>query len=331
MDEFDLALADISFLSLQEKIFLKKNLDNLSDLAVLSIADISLLIKRPIRTALWDGARVSLRAIRNLRLLEKCGIGGVRCDEPAFPALLREMFDPPYLLLYRGSLAALQKPCVSVVGTRAVCEEAAEATMEFARSAAQNGFCVVSGLAYGVDSFAHRGALSSGEQASTVAVLPCGIDTVMPSANKSLARHIIASGGALVSEYVPGSPPEPWRYVQRNRIVAAVSSATVVTQAPPGSGALITADFAIDYNRELLFHEVCFCDSAKQAYERGARRLMAKKNGASKMRNTPEKFLEEGAPVIKNYADFVAVRQDVPGGHSLVQGGQLSLFAAARE
>lgn len=219
------------------------------------------------------------------------------------------------LFFYRGILEALRKPCVSVVGTRRVCEKTARAAFGFAKDASLGGWTVVSGLANGIDSFAHKGALSSGLAQSTAAVLPCGIDTVVPYGNRSLARQIISSGGFIGSEYVPGVTAGPWRFVQRNRIVAALSSCTVVVHAPAGSGALITADFALDYNRDVVFHSAGFCDEAEKSC-----------GGGKKNARTSGKFIEEGAPVVENYADFVTVRKSAPGFKICKNKGQLEFF-----
>lgn len=324
MDELSLAIAQISFISLKEKIILHKNLDSLDKLALMSMEDISQIVGRTVNPAFWDGRRTAALAQRSALLMQKMQIGAVRYDEASYPALLREAFDPPFMLFYRGAVSILDGPCVSVVGTRRICREAAQAAFSFAADAVADGVTVVSGLAFGTDACAHKGALAG----KTAAVLPCGIDTITPSAHKVLAQHILAAGGCIASEYVPGTPAESWRYVQRNRIIAALSPATVVIQAPPASGALITADFAVDYNRDVLFHKAGFCDSAQHTAVMVQNRLASSNEGsaAKKMVRTAERFLEEGAPVIENYAEYVAVRNEAPGLHLCKKNGQLQLF-----
>ena len=287
----------------------------MDNLALLSIEELSTIIGRSFGRAVWNGKSCRALAEKGFCLAESKGINSVFYYEAEFPAMLRTIPDPPYAFFYCGTLEALKKPCVSVVGTRRVLEKTARAAFSFAKESAVSGQTVVSGLANGIDSFAHKGALASGVLQSTAAILPCGIDTVVPYGNKNLAQQIVKSGGFIASEYVPGVPAEPWRFVQRNRLVAALSSCTVVVHAPAGSGALITADFAIDYNRDVVFHSAGFCSEAE-------------KNGRIGKKNvrTSEKFIEEGAPIIENYADFIAVRKSAPGFKICKNKGQLEFF-----
>ena len=251
MNILDIAIASISFLTFREKILLQKNIDTLDRLVILSIEELSSIIGRSVKSP-WQAQSIAKLAEFSLKIIETKGIQAVRYDDEDFPPLLREIFDPPYMIFYRGNLNALQKKCISIVGTRKVCEEAAKSTLDFAKEAALDNRLIISGLANGIDSFAHRGALSSCVGASTAAVLPCGIDTIVPTANKKLADHILRDNGCFLSEYIPGTPAEKWRFVQRNRLIAALSPAVLVCQAPAGSGALITADFALEYNRDVL-------------------------------------------------------------------------------
>ena len=147
----------------------------------------------------------------------------------------------------RPSLLAL--PAVAIVGARACSAYGRQIAAQLARELAAAGLVVVSGLARGVDAEAHRGALEAG--GITVAVLGCGIDRDYPAANRELARQVAASG-LVVSEYAPGVEPAPWRFPARNRIVAGLCSASVVVEARERSGALITADFALEEGREVF-------------------------------------------------------------------------------
>jgi DNA processing protein len=167
-----------------------------------------------------------------------------------YPPLLRELHDPPDRLYLRGGPASiLAEACVAVVGARSCSSYGAQVAREVARELAAAGVVVVSGLARGIDGEAHRGALAAGGR--TVAVLGCGIDRDYPRAHGELAGRIVASG-AVVSEYPPGVEPAPWRFPARNRIVAGLALATVVVEARERSGALITADFALDLGREVF-------------------------------------------------------------------------------
>jgi DNA processing protein len=167
------------------------------------------------------------------------------------PPVLRAIHDPPRGLYLRGDgdpdlLASLS---VAIVGARACSPYGAQIARMLGRELAASCVVVVSGLARGVDAEAHRGALES--SGKTVAVLGCGIDRDYPAAHASLARQI-AERGLVVSEYEPGVEPAPWRFPARNRIIAGLCAATVVVEARERSGALITADFALEEGREVF-------------------------------------------------------------------------------
>ncbi len=178
------------------------------------------------------------------------GFRWVPRSDPAFPARLRTIHDPPPGLFVRGTapLALLNRPCIAIVGARACSPYGTAVALAFGRELAAAGAVVISGLARGVDGAAHRGALDAG---TTVAVLGCGIDRDYPRAHATLAAAI-AQRGLIVSEYPPGVEPAPWRFPARNRIVAGLADATVVVEARERSGALITADLALDEGREVL-------------------------------------------------------------------------------
>jgi DNA processing protein len=169
---------------------------------------------------------------------------------PGYPPLLAELHDPPASLHLRGGPAEiLMRPAVAIVGARSCSPYGAQIARDVARELAGAGVVVVSGLARGIDGEAHRGALAGG--GLTVAVLGCGIDRDYPRAHADLARRI-AESGLVVSEYPPGVEPSPWRFPARNRIVAGLALATVVVEARRRSGALITADFALEAGREVF-------------------------------------------------------------------------------
>ncbi|HEY3181890.1 MAG TPA: DNA-processing protein DprA [Gaiellaceae bacterium] len=179
------------------------------------------------------------------------GVRWISRTDPAFPPRLRCIHDPPPGLFVRGgaSLELLGRQAVAVVGARACSDYGAHVAQMFAADLAVAGVVVVSGLARGVDGWAHRGALGAG--GVTVAVLGCGIDRDYPRAHSTLAARICETG-LVVSEYPPGVAPAPWRFPARNRIVAGLALATVVVEARERSGALITADLALEEGREVL-------------------------------------------------------------------------------
>jgi DNA processing protein len=174
----------------------------------------------------------------------------IRRGDRDFPPLLRELHDSPAQLYVRGGPPdLLARPAVAVVGARSCSSYGEHVARMLGRELGGAGLVVVSGLARGVDGHVHRGVLEAG--GSTVAVLGCGIDRDYPASHAGLARRI-AETGAVVSEYEPGVEPAPWRFPARNRIVAGLSLATVVVEARERSGALITADFALELGREVF-------------------------------------------------------------------------------
>jgi DNA processing protein len=175
----------------------------------------------------------------------------LRRSDALFPERLAAIFDPPPALYLRGvgTPELLAQRAVAVVGARACSPYGAQVARMLGRELAAAGLVVVSGLARGVDGEAHRGALEAG--GLTVAVLGCGIDRDYPASNAQLSRRI-EERGLVVSEYEPGVEPAPWRFPARNRIIAGLCEAVVVVQARERSGALITADFALDEGREVF-------------------------------------------------------------------------------
>jgi DNA processing protein len=173
-----------------------------------------------------------------------------RRGERGYPPLLQELYDPPERLFVRGGpVESLAGPAVAVVGARSCSAYGTQVARNLARELAAAGVVVVSGLARGIDGEAHRGALEGG--GPTVAVLGCGIDRDYPRRHAELARRI-CERGAVVSEYPPGIEPAPWRFPARNRIIAGLALATVVVEARERSGALITADFALELGRDVF-------------------------------------------------------------------------------
>jgi len=172
-------------------------------------------------------------------------------ERAAFPPLLRAIYDPPPRLYVRGGADAelLSRPSVAVVGARACSPYGAQVARMLGRELAGAGLVVVSGLARGIDGEAHRGALETG--GITVAVLGCGIDRDYPAAHAELARRI-REVGLVVAEYEPGVEPAPWRFPARHRIIAGLCAAIVVVEARERSGALITADLALEEGRDVF-------------------------------------------------------------------------------
>jgi DNA processing protein len=183
--------------------------------------------------------------------LKAKGVQWLARSSACFPPLLRAIHDPPAGLFVRGAaeIELLGRAAVGIVGARSCSPYGAQVARMLGRELAAAGLVIVSGLARGIDGEAHRGALEAG--GSTVAVLGCGIDRDYPASHAELAARIRATGLA-VAEYAPGVEPAPWRFPARNRIIAGLCAATVVVEARERSGALITADLALEEGREVL-------------------------------------------------------------------------------
>ena len=177
------------------------------------------------------------------------GIEILTWDDELYPPRLKEIDQPPPVLYVRGALTTEDSWAVAVVGTRRVSTYGRQVAEEVASFLAANGVTVVSGLARGVDAIAHQSALRAGGR--TIAVLGCGVDRIYPPEHAQLAEKMIACG-ALVSDYALGTPPDASNFPPRNRIISGLSMATVVVEAGETSGALITAQFAIDQGREVF-------------------------------------------------------------------------------
>lgn len=176
----------------------------------------------------------------------------ITLDDAAYPALLLEIHDPPPLLYVVGDPACLSRPAVAIVGARNATPGGLDNARAFARTLARMGWCVVSGLAAGIDAAAHEGALEVGQEgAGTVAVMGTGADIIYPARNRALARRI-AVHGALVSEYALGMPALPHQFPRRNRLVAGLTRGVLIVEAAVQSGSLITARLAADAGREVF-------------------------------------------------------------------------------
>jgi DNA processing protein len=198
----------------------------------------------------WNVDALRRKAEEDRAYMAARGIRFVSIVEPSYPALLREIYDPPPVLFYRGVLPPpCGAPLLAVVGTRRPQAAALEFCGRVAGGLGAAGVSVVSGLAFGIDAMAHRGNIEGGGK--TAAVLGSSVDEVFPAANRNLARRILESGGAILSEYPPGTPPAKWHFPERNRIISGLCPAVLVIAAPRKSGALITADFALEQGREL--------------------------------------------------------------------------------
>ena len=217
----------------------------LSDLSRVSLGE-RLRAGDPVLRECASQLRERAQAVRTRAA--SAGIGALPWNDPRFPAALLAISDVPPLLWYRGDLDAFRAPAVAVVGSRAASAVALETAARLGADLAALGITVVSGLARGVDSAAHRGALRTGR---TIAVLGSGVDCIYPREHTALACEI-AVRGLVVSEYPPGTAPLAFHFPLRNRVISGLSRAVVVIEASEKSGSLITAACALEQGRDVM-------------------------------------------------------------------------------
>ncbi|MCH8814810.1 MAG: DNA-protecting protein DprA [Chloroflexi bacterium] len=216
--------------------------------------------------------------------LEEAGVVALRWDEPSYPARLKEIDDPPPVLYCKGELTDADEWALAVVGTRRATPYGRQVAEEMSHQLAANGITVVSGLARGIDAIAHKSALEA--DGRTIGVLACGLDIVYPPEHEKLAAQI-AENGALLSDYPLGTEPRAEHFPRRNRIMSGMTLGTLVVEGGIKSGALITARFAIDQNREVF----AVPGSIFSAQSRGTNTIIGR--GEAKLVQKVEDILEE--------------------------------------
>lgn len=294
-----LAFHRLHFLTWQERLLLLAQVRDRQDFLALGLDEIARLLYRRLRPRVLDTRRIWAHAEIDAQMLDMLNARFVCVTESEYPALLREVYRAPFGLFVRGSGRLDMRPSITMVGTRTPTAVGIKAAAFLGGEAAATGFCIVSGLARGIDAAAHRGALHrKAEGGPTLAVLPCGIDRIYPPSNRGLASAILDSGGLLVSEYPPGVNLEIYRFPERNRILAGMSALTVVVEAPARSGALITSDFALAEGREVAVAAAC--------------RRSSRNAGA-------DALAEDGAPEVRSAEDMRALMQ-MHIEHSTAQG-----------
>lgn len=246
--------------------------------------------------------RISLDA--EMDKLERHKVKAFTCEDPLYPARLREIYDYPPVLYVRGNLPAEDEPCLAIVGSRRPTIYGRQVTEEIVANLALSKIIIVSGLARGIDSVAHRAALDAGGK--TVAVFGSGLDIVYPGENVKLAQSI-AEHGALVSEHPPGVKPKAENFPLRNRIMSGLSLGVLVVEAGERSGALITAHQAAEQNREVFAVPGIILSPASQ----GANRLI--QEGAKLVRNSTDILEELNLTVAVQQAE---IREFSPAGEN---------------
>jgi len=186
---------------------------------------------------------------RELQLLKETGGMILTLNDEAYPKRLKAIYDPPPILYVRGELKGEDELAISIVGSRKTSPYGRWITEKISQDLARHGVTIVSGMARGIDSVAHWGAISGGGR--TIAVLGCGIDVIYPPENRNLFRQIM-DHGAILSEFPIGSPPEGGHFPKRNRIISGLAMGVVVVQAGEDSGSLITAGYALEQGREVF-------------------------------------------------------------------------------
>jgi DNA processing protein len=213
-------------------------------------------------------------------VLKKIGAEVVFLLDENYPDLLRNIYDPPPVLYYKGEFEKANCTCVAVVGSRKATSYGRRVAEELAEALAKEGITIVSGLAYGIDTHAHYGALKAGK---TIAVLGTGIDIIYPKSNFKLSS-MIQEKGAIITEFPPGTQPLPPHFPIRNRIISGLCLGTIVVEAAEKSGSLITADLAADQGREVF----AVPGNVNSSYSIG-----------------PNRLIKQGARLVENYTDVL--------------------------
>jgi DNA processing protein len=247
-----------------------------------------------------------------LRLVEwadKNGFGIMTLADTEYPSTLRQLYDPPPFLFFKGEITEADNRAVAMVGSRNATDYGRTTAARIAGDLSRHGITVVSGMALGIDSTSHRSALEAGGR--TIAVLGSGIDVIYPSPNKKL-YHEISGQGAVISEFFPGTDPSPGHFPRRNRVIAGLSQAVIVVEAGEKSGALLTADLALAHDKRLF----AVPGNLSSKMSSGTNDLI--KSGANVLTSIDDIF--SVLPVLKN--DYIAPRKragdDLTTGENLV-------------
>lgn len=232
----------------------------------------------------------------------------VALGSPDYPPALLDTPDPPTLLWMLGDPACLARPGLAIVGARSATRQGLDNAEAFARHLAERGFAIVSGLAEGIDTAAHRGALAGG--GATVAVIGTGADRIYPASNRELAYRIAEQQGVLISEFPLGTPASPGNFPRRNRLIAGLSRGVLVVEAALRSGSLITARLAVEQGREVF----AIPGSIHSPLSRGCHQLI--RQGARLVESAQDIFEEIGKPPDNDLVMDRSVVRDMPDAHA---------------
>ncbi len=254
-----LAIARLDHVRSDEKSLLAGKISSTDEFLCLNASRLQELLLRRFEEGEANPARSLELARADSELLSRLGAEYINILDSRYPPQLRMIYRSPFGLYARGSLPDPERPMVAIVGTRIPTGRGLSAAYNLAAELSEEGICVVSGLARGIDAAAHRGALKG--SGGTVAVLPAGIEGVYPQSNRGLAASILDRGGALLTEYPPFTEMRKFHFPERNRIIAGLARSCVVIEAPDKSGALITADHALTEGRDVFVHAGCLGSS----------------------------------------------------------------------
>lgn len=278
----NLGINSIPGLRTKEKILLSECFDSPDSFSHCRLSDLYAVIGRKLELRSWDPGKYLEAGRREGDFLARIGVTVIPFFSSEFPPLLREIYDPPFILYRRGAAQPQERAALAIVGTRKPTGRALSEAFRAGFESALPGVPVISGLALGIDAAAHRGALDGG--GPTVAVLGNGIDSIYPKSNRQLALKILKAGGTILSEYGPGVEPRRYHFPARNRIISGIARGVLVIQAPVRSGALITADYALEQGRDLFIHSA----GCGTVYGKGGEELI--RQGCGSVRRVSEIF-----------------------------------------
>ncbi|HEQ71848.1 MAG TPA: DNA-protecting protein DprA, partial [Spirochaetia bacterium] len=239
-----LALARMPFLKVRERILLAELFPDPESFKRMTLGNLQKTVLRKLHIQDFCAGGYLREAALDQKYLTKRNIQCTFYNDSEYPALLKEIYDPPLVLFHQGHLPEADRPKVAVVGTRRPTSGGLKAAYRLGRELARAGVWVISGLAIGIDRAVQQGTVAGG--GSTAAVVGNGIGTVYPRSSRNLAVALLKAGGSVISEYPPGVPPHKYHFPARNRIISGLADAVVVVEAPEKSGALITADYALE-------------------------------------------------------------------------------------
>ena len=249
-----ITISRIPGLKAEEKVFLSSALIDRRAILQLSCREIESMLGRRIRLKKYCPQTVLMEAEMIVDWIDTNNAHIVCLDDPNYPAMLREIYDPPYLLYYLGTLPPQETPAVGIVGTRHASPASERASFRIGLEAGTAGIPVISGLALGIDSAAHTGVISV--SGATWGILGSGIGNIYPSTSLRIISSMLEYRGGIMSEYPPLESPLRWHFPARNRIISGLCRAVCIIEAPERSGALITASFALEQGRDVYVHAV---------------------------------------------------------------------------